>query len=144
MNKLHTPKKHMKTLGSMSRFSMVLASINESETQCDENRSNTGCNKPANHLPSSFYFILFFYFICHIYPLFTRKRIVSLYFVRDVRTRLGVAVCNVSEPPVFHIQVEASREVPCPSTKQTNLPACSPPPPLNAERQAGKMWILFF
>ena len=34
---------------------------------------------------------LFFYFICHIYPPFTRKRIVSLYFGRDARTRLGVA-----------------------------------------------------
>ena len=29
---------------------------------------------------------------CHTYPPFTRKRIVSLYLGRDVRTRLGVAI----------------------------------------------------
>ena len=34
---------------------------------------------------------MLFLFICHIYPPFTRKRIVSLYFGREVRTRLGVA-----------------------------------------------------
>ena len=45
----------------------------------------------------------------HIYPPFTRKRIVSLYFGRDVRTRLGVAIFEVSGPPVFHIKAEASR-----------------------------------
>ena len=53
MNKLDTSKEHMKTLGSMSRFCMVLANVNESDMQCDENRSNTGCNRLANHLPSS-------------------------------------------------------------------------------------------
>ena len=36
-----------------------------------------------------------FCFICHIYPPFTRKRIVSLYFGREVRTRLGVAFFEV-------------------------------------------------
>ena len=46
-----------------------------------------------------------FHFICHIYPPFTRKQIVSLYFERHVRTRLGVAISEVSEPPVFHIKV---------------------------------------
>ena len=36
---------------------------------------------------------VFLYFVfVHIYPPFTRKRIVSLYFGRDVRTRLGVAI----------------------------------------------------
>ena len=45
----------------------------------------------------------------HIYPPFTRKRIVSLYFGRDVRTRLGVAIFEVSGPPVFHIKAEATR-----------------------------------
>ena len=34
--------------------------------------------------------------------------------------------------------------MPCPRTQQANLPACSPQPPLNAERQAGKLWIPFF
>ena len=47
--------------------------------------------------------------IVHIYPPFTRKRIVSLYFGRDVRTRLGVAISEVSGPPVFHIKAGASR-----------------------------------
>ena len=34
--------------------------------------------------------------------------------------------------------------MPCPRTQQASLPACSPQPPLNAERQAGKLWIPFF
>ena len=52
-----------------------------------------------------------FLFVClfHIYPPFTRKRIVSLYFGRDVRTRLGAAIFEVSGRPVFHIKAEASR-----------------------------------
>ena len=33
--------------------------------------------------------------------------------------------------------------MPCPGTRQANLPACSPQPSLNAERQAGKLWIPF-
>ena len=45
----------------------------------------------------------------HIYPPFTRKRIVSLYFGRDVRTRLGVAIFGVSGPSVLHIKTEATR-----------------------------------
>ena len=47
--------------------------------------------------------------IVHIYPPYTRKRIVSLYFGRDVRTRLGIAISEVSGPPVFHIKAGASR-----------------------------------
>ena len=39
-------------------------------------------------------FVLFC-FIWHFYPPFTRKRIVSLYFGREVRTRLGVAFFEV-------------------------------------------------
>ena len=35
--------------------------------------------------------LLLFCFVCHIYLPFTRKRIVLLYFGREVRTRLGVA-----------------------------------------------------
>ena len=34
--------------------------------------------------------------------------------------------------------------MPCPRTQQANLPACSLQPPINAERQAGKLWIPFF
>ena len=47
-------------------------------------------------------------------------------------------------PPVFHIKVGASHYVPSPRTQNANLPACSPQPPLNAERQAEKLWIPFF
>ena len=52
-----------------------------------------------------------FCFICHIYPPFTRKRIVSLYFGREVCTRLGVAFFEVYGPPVFHMKV--GRPVKC-------------------------------
>ena len=45
--------------------------------------------------------------IVHVYPQFTRKRVVSLSFERDVRTCLGVAIFAESEPPVFHIKVWA-------------------------------------
>ena len=51
----------------------------------------------------------FIFVFVHFYPPFTRKRIVSLYFGRDVSTRLGVAIFEVSGPPVFHIKAEASR-----------------------------------
>ena len=34
--------------------------------------------------------------------------------------------------------------MPCPRTQQANVPACSPQPLINAERQAGKLWIPFF
>ena len=40
VNKLNTSKEHMKTLGSMSRFCMVLTNVNESKMQCDENVTN--------------------------------------------------------------------------------------------------------
>ena len=55
------------------------------------------------------YRTFFVCFICHFYPPFTRKRIVSLYFGREVRTRLGVAFFEVYGPPVFHIKAGASR-----------------------------------
>ena len=55
--------------------------------------------------------LFLFCFICHFYPPFTRKRIVSLYFGREVRTRLGVAFFEVYGPPVFHIKV--GRPVKC-------------------------------
>ena len=53
--------------------------------------------------------ITYFGFIVHIYSLFTRKRIVSLSFGRDVRTRLGVAISEVFETPVLNITVGVSR-----------------------------------
>ena len=57
-------------------------------------------------------FICFlFLFICHIFPPFTRKQIVSLCFGRCVCTRLGFAISKVSGPPVFHIKV--GRPVKC-------------------------------
>ena len=48
------------------------------------------------------------YCIVHVYPPFTRKRIVSLYFGRDVRPRFGVVISEVYGRPVFHIKVGAS------------------------------------
>ena len=61
----------------------------------------------ARLVTNSEYNVFFFVFV-HIYPPFTRKRIVSLCFGRDVRTRLGVAFFEVSGPSVFHIKTEAS------------------------------------
>ena len=55
--------------------------------------------------------ILLFIIICHFYPPFTRKRIVSLYFGQEVRTRLGVAFFEIYGLPVFHIKV--GRPVKC-------------------------------
>ena len=55
--------------------------------------------------------LLFFLFYLPYLPPFTRKRIVSLYFGREVRTRLGVAFFEVYRPPVFHIKV--GRPVEC-------------------------------
>ena len=62
----------------------------------------------ALHMATS-HFVGLFCFICHFYPPFTRKRVVSLYFGREVRTRLGVAFFEVYGPPVFHIKAGASR-----------------------------------
>ena len=45
-----------------------------------------------------------------------------------------------TEPPVLHLKVEPCRQVPCPRTQQVT---CSPQPPFNDERQAGKLWIPF-
>ena len=45
------------------------------------------------------------FFIYHIYSSFTRKQIVLLCFGWYVRTRLGVAISEMSQPPVFHIKV---------------------------------------
>ena len=70
-------------------------------------------------------------------------RIVSLHFGPDVRTCLGVAICDVSGRPVFYIKLGASRQVPCPRTQQAKLPTSSSQPPLNTERQGGKLWIPF-
>ena len=50
-----------------------------------------------------------FFFICHIYHPFKRKRIASPYFGRDVRTCMGVAISEVYGPPVFHRKAGASR-----------------------------------
>ena len=45
----------------------------------------------------------------HVYPSFTRKRIVSQSFGWDIHTRLGVAISEVFGPPVFHLKVGAFR-----------------------------------
>ena len=41
MNKLNTIQEHMKTLGSISRFCMVLAKVNKSDMQCDKRSSDS-------------------------------------------------------------------------------------------------------
>ena len=71
----------------------------------------------------------------------TRKRIVLLYFGRDVRTH---TISEVSVPPIVLIKMRAFRKVPCPRIQQANLPAYSPQPPVNAEPQAEKLWMPFF
>ena len=50
VNKLYSSKKHIKTLGLMIRFCMVLANVNEFDKRCDDNRFNTGCNRLACHV----------------------------------------------------------------------------------------------
>ena len=47
-------------------------------------------------------------FFCHIYPPFTRERIASLCFRLEVRTRLEVAISELSGLPVFYIKAGAS------------------------------------
>ena len=56
--------------------------------------------------------------VCHIYPPCRRKRIVSLFFGRDVRTRLGVAISEVFGAPVFHIKIGALSALPKDTTSK--------------------------
>ena len=101
---------------------LVLLSL---ESRSFKPRLHTSQDLSCNHL-TPFHFVLslerfsfyclinlcvnqFFLFICHIYPPFTRKRIVSLYFGRYVRTRLGVTISKLSGSPVFNIKTEVSR-----------------------------------
>ena len=74
------------------------------------------------------------YGIVHIYSPFTRKQIVSLYFGRNVRARLEVAIVEMSGPPVFHMK--AGRHVKClakditsehPGLFSTTFPKCRAP-----------------
>ena len=84
------------------------------------------------------------FFIAYFYPSFTGRRIVLQSFGRDVRTRLQVAISEMSGPLVFHIRVGAFREVLCPRTQHANLPACSPQHSLNGNHQAKNLWISIF
>ena len=70
-------------------------------------------------------------------------QIVLLYFGQDVRTRLGVAIYEVSGPPVFHIKMNAPHQLSCSRTQHPNFLACSSQPSLNVERQAEKLRIPF-
>ena len=72
----------------------------------------------------------------NVYPPLRRKRIVLLCFRRDVRTRLEVAISEVSGPPVFHIKV--ARALKCLVTSSELAGSFSTTSP-NAERQAGKL-----
>ena len=65
-------------------------------------------------------FVFFFLYWIH-FP-FTRKRIISLYFGRYVRTRLGVAISEVSGPSVFYIKVGVSRGLVLPKDTTSTLP----------------------
>ena len=81
------------------------------------------------------FFVLFAIFILH-------SRESELYrYTLDGKSALAweLPFSRFYGPPVFHIKAGASRLVPCPRTQQANLPACSPQPPINAERQAGKL-----
>ena len=86
-----------------------------------------------------FFFLFIYFFLFAIFILHSRESELYRYvFGRYVRTRLGVAIYEVSEPPVFHMKM--GRPVKClAQLQQANLPACSPQPPINAERQAGKL-----
>ena len=68
-----------------------------------------GINHPRKNITVNVRLIAFFIIIVRAYPPFTRKRIVSLTFERDVCTRLEVTISEVCGPPVFHIKVGASR-----------------------------------
>ena len=84
-----------------------------------------------------------FFFVYHIYPAFTRKRIGLLCFGRYVDARLEVAIFEVSGPPVYHMKV--GRPVKC-LAQGHNKRTCRLVlhTQKNAERQAGKLWIPFF
>ena len=74
---------------------------------------------------------------------------VCLYFVRmfiflsrESDPSAITSLLRNCRPPVYHIKMGESRQVPFLTTQQINLPACSPRCPFNAERQAGKLWML--
>ena len=99
-----------------------------------------GENNGGRKEVGSFFFLYLFIFILD-------SRESELYrYILDGTFALAweLSFFEVSGPPVFHIKAEASRQLPCPRTQQANLPACSLQPPINAERQAGKLWIPFF
>ena len=95
----------------------------------------------------SFVFVLFYLlcFICHIYPPFTRKRAncIAILWTGPLHS-LGSCIFRGLWTTRLPHKGGASHKVPCPRTQQANLPACSPQPPLNAKRQAGKLRIPFF
>ena len=66
----------------------------------------------------------------HIYPTLTRKR--------SMRCTSSIRSC---QPSVYHTKMGESRWVFFPTAQRVNLPGCSPHWPINAERQAGKLWI---
>ena len=79
--------------------------------QACELKSNAAAFYPR-YIYFLFYFFVLFYFCLFYLPYLStiyKKRIVSLCFGRNVRTRLGDAIFEMSGPPLFHIKVGASR-----------------------------------
>ena len=64
-------------------------------------------------------------------------------FWTQVRTRLGVAISEVSVSPVFHIKVGRPFSA-LPKDTTSELVGLFSKTAINAERQAGKLWIPFF
>ena len=97
------------------------------------------CQMNAKHV----ILLKFLYCIVYIYPPFMRKQIVSLYFGQDVRTRLEAAISEVSWATCLP---HKGGGVPLSTLPKgtSELPACLPQPPINAEHQARKLWIPFF
>ena len=92
-------------------------------------------------------FAVSFFYIVHIYPFFTRKPIVLLSFEQDVCTCFGVVVSEVSGPFVFDVKMGGVLLSGLPkdtTSKLAGLFSTVLQHPLNAERQAVKLWVPLF
>ena len=85
-----------------------------------------------------FLFFIFFYLFA-IFILHSRESDVSLCFWTVSPHSLGSCHFRVTCLPHKGGASRASGQVSCPRTQQAILPSCSPQPPINAERQAGKL-----
>ena len=89
-------------------------------------------------------FTVFFYFIFlylpYLFSIHEKANCIAMFWTERPHS---LGSCHFRVTCLPH-KGGASRQVPCPRTQQANLPACSPQPPINAERQAGKPLIPFF